>query len=870
MVSLQFTEDLLENEFETEDNSRGFTNPNYPNQTERPNGEITQSPTKNTSGSNWRSELDITIAAIYVEDALHFRNVPFRPDKLSLYQVYQSKAIRYLFVVFPALLLGLALVENPAVKVLEVHWQAIFGLELVCLIACASRVFHLRLCLQRGDFWSDVKNCAIIASIFIMFVDMMVWLGYKIAEDREVIRVSRILRPLLIINFSDNRNLRKLLRNIKKTVVDVLSVLVLIFLFIAIFAMMATKFFERRSLLDPHGDPYLDNFLDSYWNLYVLMTTANSPDVSLPAFRSEQAFFVFFMPFSVITTFVLMNILLAVVYKHYKMHLLEEIKVDVGIIQSNLIKAFSLLKDPNTNHISKNVWLKAYKDFGCPDALQNLYWDYMVPSEELPGISLQAFFKITDLLSSQIEVVITKKTWLELNIPFIYNSSISCYLRCAIEHFAFTLIYDILIVANAIVLSIQNAPAFLEDLFLALFNLEIVLKIYTYGPKKFASTAWNCYDCLVIWSATIFSLVVDAEGLHDTKNEEMSAVFLDMVLTLRVLRLLKLLLSIPQLRLIVSTLMQIIPSMGSYALLLFLFYYSYAILGMELFAGKIINDTVNCGREELNGTDFVAENYCVLSFNNILYSFVLLWTLTLVNQWHILTEGFVAVTSKASRLYFLSFHVLVVLIILNIFLAFVIEAFMMQIELDDEKEEGIDEHLNERGMNARRESHPQNQPVWYRSPSLTHSDKGEGEEDLKKIYIGTTPLDEKLKYKRQKSTKSYNQLLLEMFQEDIQSEETSLTDIEKNGVGISGVGVSGVGVSGVGISGDGVSGVGTSASGEFQIHRQTSDVRRGSNHTGTVQQRLSSVQEDDPELEETDETPTKDDLSYGSLDMDII
>jgi len=58
-----------------------------------------------------------------------------------------------------------------------------------------------------------------------------------------------------------------------------------------------------------------------------------------------------------------------------------------------------------------------------------------------------------------------------------------------------------------------------------------------------------------------------------------------------------------------------------------------------------------------------------------------LWTLTLVNQWHIIAGGFVAVTSEATRLYFLSFHVIVVLIILNIFLAFVIEAFLLQIEV---------------------------------------------------------------------------------------------------------------------------------------------------------------------------------------------
>ena len=837
MVSLQFQDDPLENESQSLEET-GFTNPMFANLSTSSDEEVRAIPNGKRSASNWKCELDLTIAAMYVEDALHFRNVPFRPDKLSLYQTYQNKAIRYLFVIFPALLLGLALVETPAVVVLQVHWQAVLALELICLIACSCRVLHLRLCLRPGDFWSDIKNCVIIVSIAVMLVDTVVWFVYKV-NGREVIRVSRVLRPLLIINFSDNRNLRKLLRNIKKTVVDVISVLVLIFLFIAIFAMMATKFFERRTLLDPHGDPYLDNFLDSYWNLYVLMTTANSPDVSLPAFRNEQAFFLFFMPFSVITTFILMNILLAVVYKHYKLHLLEEVKVDVGIIQGNLLKAFTLLKDPDTNHIHKDVWLKAYREFGCPDALHLLYWDYMAPNKDLPGISLQAFFKITDLLSSEIIIVITKKTWLELQVPFIYNSSLSCYLRCAVEHFAFTLSYDALIFVNAVVLSIRSAPTYLEDIFLVLFNIEIALKVYTYGPRKFASTAWNCYDCLVIWSATIFSLVVDVEGLHDSKDEELSAVFLDMVLTLRVLRLLKLLLSIPQLRLIVSTLMQIVPSMGSYALLLFLFYYSYAIVGMELFAGKILNDTVNCGNDALNHTDFVREGYCVLTFNNVLYSFVVLWTLTLVNQWHILAGGFVAVTSKASRLYFLSFHVLIVLIILNIFLAFVIEAFMLQIELDKKKQEGIDEHLDERGMNARRESHPQDQPVWYRSSSLTNSSDVD-EEGLRKIYIGTTPLEEKIRYKRQKSTKSYNQLLLEMFQEDIQAEDTPPGETSPGHPGQSGhpghPGHSG----------------GT--------ERQVSDQ--------AAKRRLSSVREDDPELVETDQVPTPE---YGSLeDMDII
>ena len=768
MVSLAAPDDPVANNIYTE-HDISTNNPSYEDTHDLT---VPESPNSSKARPTYVSEYDVNLAGMHVADALHFRNVLFRSDRLTCYQLYQDKITRTIFVVFPILLLCLALIEEPAVVGLNVHWQVAISLELICLVAYTCRVLHLAYCINRRDFWMDVKNCVAIAAIFVTLVDVLVWFVLKVSQGRTIIRFSRVLRPLLIVNLSDNRTLRKLLRVIKRTVIDVLSVLILIFLFIGIFAMMATKFFERRTILDPHGDKYLDNFFDSYWNLYVFMTTANSPDIGLPAFKDENAFFFFFAPFSVITTFVLMNILLAVVYKHYRLHLLEEVKVDISICQNNLQKAFNLLKDPKTDCIGSHVWLKSYQTLGCPDVLQKLYWEYLVQNPDDPGIGLQSFYKITELLSSDIKVVFGRRTWLENNIPWLYNSTISCYLRFSVEHIAFTIIYDILIFANAVALSIKTAPAFLESTFLVLFNIEIALKLYTFGPKRFSSSAWNVYDCLVIWSASIFSLILGVEKLTDSKNTELSLVFFDMVLTLRVLRLIKLLTSIPQLNLIISTIMQIIPSMGSYALLLLLFFYSYAIVGMEMFAGKIIptplnSSIANCGNDLLAGSQFVEENYCIMTFNSVWYSMVVLWTLTLVNQWHILADGFVRVTNKWSRLYFLSFHVLVVLIILNIFLAFVIEAFMLQIELDKKRSKSIDKHMDVKGVHARKESHQSNQPKWYRKPSLIHAIVDE-EDDPDRICIGNTTVTERIRYRRQKTAKSYNQLLLEMFQADIQ------------------------------------------------------------------------------------------------------
>ena len=49
-----------------------------------------------------------------------------------------------------------------------------------------------------------------------------------------------------------------------------------------------------------------------------------------------------------------------------------------------------------------------------------------------------------------------------------------------------------------------------------------------------------------------------------------------------------------------------------------------------------------------------------------------------INQWHVITHGFVLVTSKTARLYFFCFHFICATVILNIFSAFVIEAFILE------------------------------------------------------------------------------------------------------------------------------------------------------------------------------------------------
>ena len=127
--------------------------------------------------------------------------------------------------------------------------------------------------------------------------------------------------------------------------------------------------------------------------------------------------------------------------------------------------------------------------------------------------------------------------------------------------------------------------------------------------------------------------------------------------------------------------------MATYGAILLLFYYFFAIIGMESFAGLIRYtgyeegrrpEELYCGNPRLKASEFYRDHYCSNNFNDVIKSFVTLFELMVVNQWHVITEGHVLVTSKAARLFFFAFHFVCVIVILNIFVAFVIEAFILE------------------------------------------------------------------------------------------------------------------------------------------------------------------------------------------------
>jgi voltage-gated sodium channel len=175
---------------------------------------------------------------------------------------------------------------------------------------------------------------------------------------------------------------------------------------------------------------------------------------------------------------------------------------------------------------------------------------------------------------------------------------------------------------------------FANDVILWIFVLEAALKITAVAPRLglYFRSGWNVFD---------FTIVV----LSFLPSTEEFALVARLVRVLRVLRLVS---TMPQLRLIVATLVRSIPSMGHVIMLMSIVLYIYAVTGFHLFHEHDASNWGTLGR-------------------------------SLLTLFQIITlEGWVDVMDTALEahswawIYFVSFVLLGTFVVLNLFIAVVI------------------------------------------------------------------------------------------------------------------------------------------------------------------------------------------------------
>uniref|UniRef100_H3BCK6 Two pore segment channel 3 n=1 Tax=Latimeria chalumnae TaxID=7897 RepID=H3BCK6_LATCH len=654
------------------------------------------------------------LAAAYVSDARYNRNILFEtsPQSIRLYRLYNHQvmeAVTYFFILVD---LALALFEDPAVYLLPV-W-ATCAVELVCLLIFTIRLVHFAKVTPRNKFWKDMKNICVILTLLLTLFDIILY-WTLIATGYYIIRWSRVMRPLFVVNFTESRQIRRAFRNIRNTLPEVANVFFLFMFSMVMFSLMGLKIFSKRHFETAEGTSYFNNYLDVFFDLYVLVTAANSPDVMMPAYNASGWYAIFFIVYIIINTYVFMSIFLAVVYNNYKKHLTNEVMKLVLLKRCKMIEAFKLLSvKKGTEFVVKEAqWTQLVK-LVAPD-ISNSHRELLLKvsqEEQEKYIGKDSFIRLADLLNIKVITMKTRIHPIETWMPKLYNSYVSQAIQKMVKHRWFVYVFDIIIVINAIFIGLDDENSMISNaewIFLSLYILEILLKLYVYEPKTFfaRNQFWNWFDTWIIIAAllaTTINAVLKSSGGYTSQQ------VLDFVLILRVLRLVRIVDSFQRFRVIMNTVINIGPTMLVFAGLIVVVYYVFAIIGMELFKGKIkflgTNSTDPaadfCGNPKLINSAFAMSKYCKNNFNDIVSSFIILLELTVVNQWHaclLLANGFVAVTHPSARIFFCIFHIVVVILIINIFIAFILEAFLVEYSLHKtEVETAIEKNIQELGL----------------------------------------------------------------------------------------------------------------------------------------------------------------------------
>merc|ERR1712195_369656 len=102
------------------------------------------------------------------------------------------------------------------------------------------------------------------------------------------------------------------------------------------------------------------------------------------------------------------------------------------------------------------------------------------------------------------------------------------------------------------------------------------------------------------------------------------------------------------------------------------------------FGGKIHTAlTPNGTSSPPEDSDFAKNGYWANNFNDMPSAIVTCWILLIVNNWFIIADGMAVAVSQWSRLYFLGYWCFAVVIILNLFTAFIIDSATKEIQRGD-------------------------------------------------------------------------------------------------------------------------------------------------------------------------------------------
>jgi voltage-dependent calcium channel L type alpha-1D len=196
------------------------------------------------------------------------------------------------------------------------------------------------------------------------------------------------------------------------------------------------------------------------------------------------------------------------------------------------------------------------------------------------------------------------------------------------------------------------------------FFAEMVVKITGLGVKEYAADSFNLFDgAVVVTSIVDFGLASLSVGFGG--GGAVSA-----LRAVRLLRVFKLARSWTSFRELLSKIVITLKDIRNFAVLMLIFMFIYTLLGMELYAYKVIfNDSEH--------TEVASEPgfYPRANFNSFLSGLTTVFIVFIGEDWNASMYDHVRTNGHGALIFFVSLFVLGNLILLNLFLAILLKNF---------------------------------------------------------------------------------------------------------------------------------------------------------------------------------------------------
>ena len=124
--------------------------------------------------------------------------------------------------------------------------------------------------------------------------------------------LSNWIRPIVAITFMGQ--VRQQFNNVLFTMKELAIFVASLFIYVLIFALLCAFYF-RESF---QGVMYMSSIHETFFELFILLTTANFPDVMLPAYNVSWQYTLIFIIYLSVGLYFFLNIILASVFNVFK------------------------------------------------------------------------------------------------------------------------------------------------------------------------------------------------------------------------------------------------------------------------------------------------------------------------------------------------------------------------------------------------------------------------------------------------------------------------------------------------------------------------------------------------------------------------